>query len=114
MTTQSKRALYNKTYYDKHSDEIKKQKSREYKKNKEVLIERSLDYYYDNKEKLNRKIICECSGKYVYRAKQQHFKSKLHQTYLNGVNAGRKIKNKSENESSSDSETESSSDSDSS
>ena len=37
--------------------------------NKKDAIKRSLDYYYQNKEKLSQKISCPCLGRYSYKNK---------------------------------------------
>lgn len=41
------------------------------------------EYREDNKEKRKEKFNCECGGKYTYSGKSLHFKTKLHQKYLN-------------------------------
>ena len=39
-------------------------------------------YNEENKEKKNKKIYCECGGKYIFKHKSTHLKSKKHQSYL--------------------------------
>jgi 1,4-alpha-glucan branching enzyme len=68
---------------------------------KDLTIKRSLDYYHDNKKKLNKKIVCVCNGKYTYKNKSIHIKTKIHQTYLKGLN-DQKIRDDSDSDSDSD------------
>ena len=62
--------------------------------NKDRINECSKQYYQDNKDKkrqyrkdnidrINEKFECPCGGKYTHTNKSRHFKSKLHQAYLN-------------------------------
>jgi hypothetical protein len=39
-------------------------------------------YYQQNKEKLSQKFDCACGGKYRYKHKAQHFKTKKHLDYI--------------------------------
>ena len=65
--------------------------------NKELIITRGKQYYIENKDKIllktrqtyeknkeivNQKFNCECGGKYIYRTKSRHNKSKKHQSFL--------------------------------
>ena len=81
---------------------------------REAAIKRSIEYYNTHKDKLNKKIICECSGKYTFKNKSTHLKSKMHQIYLAGKKAGgnngKKINNSSDSSSNSDTDTSSDSD----
>uniref|UniRef100_A0A6C0H1U4 GIY-YIG domain-containing protein n=1 Tax=viral metagenome TaxID=1070528 RepID=A0A6C0H1U4_9ZZZZ len=47
-------------------------------KNKEKIKEYRDNYREINKEKINKKIICECGGKYTLRHKSTHLKTKKH------------------------------------
>ena len=76
----------------------------EYYISKKDAIKRSLDYYYQNKEKLNKKISCPCLGRYSYKNKYAHIKTKIHQDYL------KKLKENKHNSDDSDSNSDSSSD----
>ena len=62
---------------------LKKISEKEYKKkyyqsNKGDILDKRKLYYDKNKEKLNENINCECGGKYQFRSKARHFKSKKH------------------------------------
>lgn len=66
------------------------EKYKEYKKNynkrdyvKQKVGQSVKEYYQQNKEKISEKFNCECSGKYTYSQKTTHFKSKIHQDFLN-------------------------------
>lgn len=50
--------------------------------NKKHKKEQDKQYKKDNKEQINRKITCDCGGKYTYTNNSQHFKTKKHQNYL--------------------------------
>jgi hypothetical protein len=69
--TGTDKSYYNKEYYEK---------------NKEIIIQINLQYYNANKDRLNTKIICKCFGRYTYKNKSQHLKSKIHQNYLHNLN----------------------------
>jgi hypothetical protein len=43
-------------------------------------------YKKDNYDKLNKKINCECGGKYTHKNKASHFKSKIHMKEINKYN----------------------------
>ena len=70
---------------DENRDNINKQARDHYKIIREEKIEQSKQYRNDNKEKLHEILKCECGGKYIYRGKCQHVKSKKHQLYLETV-----------------------------
>jgi hypothetical protein len=40
-------------------------------------------YYNKNKERLNKKITCDCGSIYSYKGKNRHLKSKKHIDYIN-------------------------------
>jgi hypothetical protein len=109
MTTTDKKAIYNETYTTKHMDQLREYYKQHYKQHRASIIKNSLQYYYDNKDKLNKKIICECYGTYTYKNKSCHIKSKRHQTYLSSVKNAI-LKQLSEQQNESDSDTESDSD----
>ncbi len=62
-----------KQYYE----DTKEKRKQYYQNNKE----QKKQYYEDNKEILTEKFECECGGKYTYKHKQEHFKSKKHKKY---------------------------------
>jgi hypothetical protein len=84
--TATKNTYYDKKYYDEHIDQIRKAQKQFYEKNKDALNKINLEYYNTNKERLNQKILCKCNGRYTYKNKSQHFKSRLHQIYLSNYN----------------------------
>ena len=53
---------------------------------KEFIVEQKKEYYLDNKEKLNEKIICECGGKYTHTHKAHHYKTIRHSIYQEKLN----------------------------
>jgi len=87
-------------YWNKNKEKIKerkkkyveanKEKIKEYYKeyveaNKERLKEYRKEYVEANKEREKEKFTCECGGKYTYKNKSQHFKSKKHLKFVNQV-----------------------------
>ena len=62
---------------------IKKYYKKIYELRKEEAKQKSLEYYYANKDRINKKIICECNGTYSVKNKDKHIKTKIHQNYLN-------------------------------
>ena len=69
---------------DKHKDYVRQYIKRDYVKEKSA--KKVKQYYENNKEKLNEKFNCDCGGRYTYSQKSTHFKSLLHQNYLNNNN----------------------------
>ena len=53
-----------------------------YKENKEEVQKRNLEYYHENKDRINKKITCECNGQYSIKNRAIHCKTRLHQIYL--------------------------------
>jgi hypothetical protein len=75
----------------KNYKEENKQKAKNYyQENKEKKLNYQKQYYQENKEKIlekkrlraNKKVNCECKGKYTICHKTRHLRSKKHQTYL--------------------------------
>lgn len=62
----------------KHKTEYNKQYR---EKNIKDLTEKTKLYREQNREKLFKKYDCECGGKYIYKTKSQHFKTKKHIAY---------------------------------
>ena len=61
-----------------------KEKSREYTlKNKDKILLKKREYTLKNKEKLGEKTNCACGGKYAHKHKSTHFKTKIHQAFIN-------------------------------
>ena len=76
--------------YDKHrkaqnKEVINKQAREHYQTIHEEKIEQVKQYRNDNREKLHEIQRCECGGKYIYRAKCQHVKSKRHINYIESL-----------------------------
>jgi hypothetical protein len=44
------------------------------------------DYYQDNKDKINKKFVCECGGNYTSANKSNHINTKIHQDWLKSSN----------------------------
>ena len=89
--------LNKKEYYEANKEKILLKKKEQYEANKEQILLKKKEYqeankekislyqkehYEANKEKLNKKIDCECGGKYTYTNKSTHFKSKKHQAFI--------------------------------
>ena len=75
-------SLYQKEYQKEHY-EANKEKIKELREaNKEKILLKHKEYYEANKEKINKKIECECGGKYTYQNKLTHFKTKKHMTFI--------------------------------
>ena len=73
----------NKQYYLSNK-KIISQKSTIYRdSHKEQKAEKDKEYREKNKDKLNQKINCICGGIYSYIHKSTHFKTKLHQNFIN-------------------------------
>ena len=65
-----------------NKDKICENNKEYYEKNKEKMNKYNKEYYEKNKDKINEKIYCECGGKYVYRNKAEHFKTKKHLKFI--------------------------------
>ena len=76
---------YKKEYYQENKEKIKI-KSKEYRA---VNKESQKEYRAVNKDKIkeqrNKKVNCECGGKYTHAVKSRHLKSKKHQAYILNV-----------------------------
>jgi hypothetical protein len=53
-----------------------------YEKNKDKIIEKSKEYYNDNKDIINGKHDCICGNSYTFGHKARHEKTQKHQQYL--------------------------------
>jgi len=69
-----------KEYYNNHKDEIKENRKEYMKEYIKVYRSRNKDVI---NEELNKKIECECGGRYTRRNKSTHMKSKKHTNYVN-------------------------------
>ena len=82
-THKEKIAVQRKEYLKNNKEKISVSSKKNYQNNKEIRKEYQKTYNENNKEKINEKFNCECGGKYTHKNKLQHFKTKLHQDYLN-------------------------------
>jgi predicted GIY-YIG superfamily endonuclease len=58
-----------------------------YQNNKKKIAEQKKIYYQDIiKNKMKKRYVCECGGKFTYGTKSRHEKSKKHQRYINITN----------------------------
>lgn len=77
---------YFKKYKKENTDTIQVQQSEYYKMNKQYLNDYSKEYYVVNIDEINtkkkEKFNCLCGGKYTRCSRSQHFKTKMHQKYL--------------------------------
>ena len=91
---------HTKEYYQENKEKIKEYKKEYYQENKEkikiqmkeyraVNKESQIEYRAVNKDKIkeqrNKKVNCECGGKYTHAVKSRHLKSKKHQAYILNV-----------------------------
>jgi len=75
-----------KEYYENNKDKIKEHRKIYVENNKDKISDNKKEYYKNHKEQKNKKIECECGGKYTHQHKSTHIKSKKHQKYLNNIN----------------------------
>ena len=73
-------------YYEKNKEKLKESKKEYNEKNKDKIKEYQKEYRDNNKDKINKKMTCECGGKYTHEHKSHHMKTKKHQKYLNNIN----------------------------
>jgi hypothetical protein len=73
-TTEEEKKERQKEYYENNIEHIK-ERNKEYGK----------EYRENNKEKFTEKINCECGGKYTYKDKARHFKTKIHLKYIESL-----------------------------
>ena len=69
-------------YYQDNKKILSDKAKQWYNNNKEKLLEKRKEYYNNNKEKLLETHTCECGGKYDYKNKSRHFKTKKHKELL--------------------------------
>tara|TARA_B100000686_G_scaffold215160_1_gene222090 strand:+ start:1526 stop:2095 length:570 start_codon:yes stop_codon:yes gene_type:complete len=72
---------YKKKYYQSNKDDILDKRKLYYENNKGDISNQKKKYRDKNKQKLNENINCECGGKYQFRSKARHFKSKKHLSF---------------------------------
>jgi Mg-chelatase subunit ChlI len=71
-----------KKYYEGNKDKIKDKNKKYREENRDKRSENQKRYYEENKERLNKKITCECGGKYTSHHKSTHNKTKKHRLYV--------------------------------
>jgi hypothetical protein len=75
-----------KEYYDDNKIRISETYKEYYDGNKIRISEQKKQYRKDHKELIslreNKKHVCDCGGKYIYKNKSRHLKSKGHLKYL--------------------------------
>jgi len=76
------RKKYIKEYQEQNKERISQQHKEYHEQNREKQLKQmkeiSKKWYDENKEKLNKKCICECGLTYTYHHKTRHIKSKKH------------------------------------
>ena len=81
--------IQKKEYYQNNKDK-RKEYDKEYREaNKDKTKEYDKKYYEANKDKINeqrnKKVNCECGGKYIHQNKLRHINSNKHQAYILNV-----------------------------
>jgi len=69
-------------YRAENREQLNEQSKQYYAEHQEQLNKKSKKYNAEHREQLNEKNACECGGKYTIANKTRHFKTKIHQTYL--------------------------------
>ena len=71
-----------KEHYENNKEAIKEQHKERYQQNKEHIIEHNKEYNEIHKDKIkeqkNKKLTCECGGRYTHSNKSIHSKTKKH------------------------------------
>lgn len=77
---------YVKDYYQDNKEKHKNRSHQRYNANREELKTRMKQRYADNREEIlekqNRKIECQCGGRYSYGGKSNHLKTKKHRMFI--------------------------------
>jgi hypothetical protein len=73
---------YRKQYCVDNHDKIQLQSKQYREANKEKIKLKGDKYRMNNLDKINEKNICRCGGKYTYRNKSEHLRSKKHIKYI--------------------------------
>ena len=87
-----------KKWMEKNKELIQAKRRVRYLKNKKENNNQSLNWYYENKTKVNEKFTCECGGKFTYRHKHDHIKTKKHVDWLDNKNITDNINGKLQEE----------------
>ena len=74
---------YNRTYYNKSHEAIKRQHKKYYIENKEEILNKCKEYRINNADKLHHIHSCECGGYYSKNNYSRHIKTNKHQTFIN-------------------------------
>ena len=67
-----------KKYHEENRERIIEYQKKYREENRERKFESDKKYKDENREKLNEKFKCECGGKFTYKNKAQHLKTKKH------------------------------------
>jgi hypothetical protein len=73
-----------------NKDKISEYHALYYEKNKDKICKQQTEYRQANIDKIHQKFDCDCGGRYTYKGKARHFKSRKHQQYI--ANQQQKIK----------------------
>jgi len=69
-------------YYEKHKNNMKKKYHNCSEEKKEDRKLKYKKYCQDNEMKFKQKFVCECGGKFTYRGKWDHLKTKKHNKFI--------------------------------
>ena len=72
-------------YRETHRAERNEYARTHYQDVKDTRLQQIKEWRANNIEKLTAKIKCGCGGKFQYRTKAEHERSRKHQTYLNSI-----------------------------
>ena len=76
------RLKYQIEYNQCHKDDLKERNRLYYIENREKMIEKAYKYKEENKEKLNKKITCECGGKFLFLGQNKHLQTRKHILFI--------------------------------
>jgi hypothetical protein len=76
------KTLKNKQYRKDNKEQILEKGKQHYQQNKERILEQHKQNYEKNKDKYQEKFNCDCGGKYTFKNKLTHIKTKKHLNYI--------------------------------
>jgi hypothetical protein len=85
MNSTPEQKEYWKQQREKHKEQRHDYAKQYYQQHKETELEKTKQWKANNIDKLTAKIQCGCGGKFQYRTKAEHERSKKHQTYINNI-----------------------------
>ena len=74
-----------KQYRELNKERLAERKKQYHQDNREKILEYKKQYRELNKEKLNQKHNCQCGGRFTYRTKSIHCKSKKHMKFIESL-----------------------------